>query len=118
MIRERLIHLHYEDNTVQGYSGDEEQIKAFFSALGKISAYGLSKNSCNGPVDYLSISIDRNGNFAANYYKSEDTVAGLRKSAPLWEKLSLFQEQESHVITAKLDNSENDYTFEIVEARK
>ena len=115
MIRERLIHIHYEDNSVRGY--DDKDIREFYGAFGKVLAYGIANESEYGPVDYVSIYIDNLRNFTASIYKPDDTVAGLKKTATLWDTLSMFQQHEHHVITAKAKENGNGFTFEFPESQ-
>lgn len=110
MIRERLVHIHYDDTVVKGKNSD--QALAFFNALGKISSYGFTKPSNNGPVDYISISIDDEGNIAAGFYEPNDTVEELKKSTQLWKTLSNFQHQDPNIISAQLEMGGNSYLFE------
>lgn len=110
MIRERLVHIHYDDTVVQGK--DSDQAIAFFNALGKISSYGFTKPSSNGAVDYISVSIDDEGNIAAGFYEPNDTVEDLRKSTLLWKTLSNFQHQEPSILNAQIEAGGNDYLFE------
>ena len=113
MIRERLVHIHYEDEVMKGE--DNGLIKAFYNTLGKISSYGLNQPSQNGALDYLSIRIDRLGNISASLYTANDSMEELKKTSQLWEVLPQFQQQEPRQITAKIDDKETSYVIEVFE---
>lgn len=109
MIRERLIHIHYDDEMFK--SKDNFQVREFCHALGKISSYAISKPSGNGPLDYISISIDQSGNLSAGFYSPEDTADELKKSMLLWDTLSKFQLNEPSLISAKVEADGINYAF-------
>jgi hypothetical protein len=112
MIRERLIHLHYDDSDMKM---NDDQMRTLFNAFGKVSSYGIRSQSTNGNLDYLSISIDQYGNITAGFYEPYDNVESLKKSSQLWQALSQFLQEKPLVLNAKRKNNGNEYVFDATE---
>lgn len=108
MIRERLIHLHYDDKDMRLNSA---QASIIFAAVGKITSYGATAADSNGSLDYINVSIDSSGTITAGFYKSDNTEDELKKSPQLWEAISEFSKINPVVLQAK-KSEESDYTFE------
>ena len=108
MIRERLIHLHYDDSDMQLNNANAAMI---FASVGKISSFGATSTNSNGSLDYLNVSINSLGTITAGFYKLNDTEDELKKSQRLWEAISEFSKINPVVIQAK-KSKDSDYSFE------
>lgn len=108
MLRERLIHLHYDDSEMQLNNSNAAMI---FAAVGKISSFGATSTNSNGSLDYLNVSIDSVGTITAGFYKSNNKEDELKKSPLLWEAISEFCKINPVVIQAK-KSKYSEYSFE------
>jgi hypothetical protein len=108
MIRERLVHIHYDDSKLDFES--EAHIEGFYAALGRATAYGMSGRS-NGSIDYVSIAFNESKQFVAGFFKPADTIEDLEDKNQLWGALQRFQEGTPHVINATPSKEGRSYNF-------